>query len=166
MKTQLMVALTISLISTSGYSVTGRDSWQNIRASREVLIQQPTFAGAFGSQGLFNACATEDEFRSLTPVQSCLSYHQVTRQSEKGPYKDYDCTEYETRHVVISRTFTQEECVKFAPMTQSNSGECLEYDNVTSVYPTSFQLVVIDSQQADTGRSFIFSKPYRIPACN
>lgn len=161
MKTRMMVALiTVFLISASGFSITGRDNWQTIRASREVIIQQPTFAGAFGQQGLFNACATDEEFKSKSPVSTCLSYRQVISNSKTGPYKDYVCNDFETRNVTISRTYTQEECVK-----HDLTGECLEYDSVTSVYPTSFQLVVIESGSEQSG-NFIFSKSYGVAACD
>jgi hypothetical protein len=159
MKTQMMVTIIVFFISTSVLAVTGRDNWPTIRSSRDILIQQPTFAGAFGPAGLFNACATDEEFRSKTSVSTCLSYRQVITYSSKGPYKDYICNHFESRHVNISRTYTQEECVKY-----DRSGECLEYDSVTSVYPTSFQLVVIESGSEKTG-NFIFSKPYNIPSC-
>lgn len=160
MKIRMMLALTIFLISTSGFSITGRDNWQTIRASREVIIQQPTFAGAFGPQGLFNACATEEEFKSKLPVSTCLSYRQVFTDSKTGPYKDYACNDFETRNVSISRTFTQEECVR-----HNQNGECVEYDNVTSVYPTSFQLVVIEAGGEQAGH-LIFTKSYGIPPCD
>ena len=160
MKTQMMVALSIFLISNNGFSITGRDSWQTIRSTHEILIQHPVFAGALGPQGLFNACATEDEFRSKTPVKSCLSYRQVIKTSNAGTYKDYVCNEYESKNVTISRTYTQEECVK-----NDRSGECLEYDSVTSIYPTSFFLVVIEANNTSSG-NFIFRKAYSIPACD
>lgn len=160
MKTQMMVTLTVFLISASVLAVTGRDNWATIRSSGEILIQQPTFAGAFGPEGLFNACSTDEEFKSKTPVSTCLSYRQVISQSSTGPYKDYVCSEYESRNVVISRTYTQEECVK-----HDRSGECLEYDSVTSVYPKIIQLVVIETGNEKSG-NFIFSKPYKIPACD
>lgn len=160
MKTQIMVALTVFLISASVFSITGRDKWDQIKSSNEVIIQQPIFAGAFGPKGLFNTCFTDEEFKSKAPVANCLSYHQVIVNSATGPYKDYVCSNSESRNVSISRTFTQEECVK-----HNRSGECLEYDSVTSVYPTSFQLVVIESGGGQSG-NFIFSKPYRISACD
>ena len=160
MKIQMMVTIFVFLISASVLAVTGRDSWTSIRSSGELLIQQPTFAAAFGPQGLFNACATDEEFKSLVPVSTCLSYRQVTIDSPTGPYKDYVCNESESRNVSISRTYTQEECVK-----HDRSGECLEYDSVTSVYPKSIDLVVIESGNEKSG-NFIFSKPYKIPACD
>jgi len=160
MKTHMMAALTIFLLPCSGFSITGRDSWQTIRSSHEVVIQHPVFAGAFGPQGLFNACATEEEFRSRMPVQNCLSYRQIIKASSTGTYKDYVCSKYESKNVIIGRTYTQEECVKHA-----RSGECLEYDSVTSVYPTNFQLVVIESSSNPSG-NLLFTKAYTIPACD
>ncbi len=160
MKTQMMVALTIFFLPYSGFSVTGRDSWQTIRSDHEVIIQHPVFAGALGPLGLFNACTTDEEFRSKTPVQTCLSYRQIIRTSNTGSHKDYVCNDYESKNITISRTYTQEECVK-----HDRFGECLEYDSVTSVYPTSFQLVVIESSTNPSG-NLLFSKAYTIPACD
>lgn len=157
---QLLVVLYTFLLPCIAYSITGRDDWQTIRSSQEVLIQQPVFAGAFGPLGLFNVCATDEEFKSITPVQTCLSYRQVIRTSNAGKYKDYVCNHYESRNIIISRTYTQDECVK-----HDYWGECLEYDSVTSVYPTSFQLPVIESR-GETSNNFIFSKPYKMKACD
>ena len=160
MKTLKMAAIMLVFFSTtSALAITGRDNWQAIRGSREVLIQQPLFASAFGPQGLFNACYTEEDFRSVTPVESCLSYRPVIRHSSTGSYKDYVCNEYEKRNVIISRTYTQIECVK------RTSGECTEYDSVTSVYPTGFKLVVIEAEGPEAATDFIFMKTYAIPSC-
>jgi hypothetical protein len=154
------VTFAVFLISVNVLAITGRDNWATIKSSREILIQQPTFASAFGPEGLFNACSTDQEFKSKTPVTICLSYRKVVTNSKTAPYKDYVCNEYELRNVVISRTYIQEECVK-----HDRFKECIEYDSVTSVYPTSIQLVVIEIGDEKSG-NFIFSKPYKIPSCD
>ena len=159
MKVQILVTLTILLIPYNVFSITGRDNWQTIKLSREVIIQHPIFAGAFGPEGLFNACSTDEEFRSKRPVEVCLSYRQVTKYSQKGAYKDYECKDYEIKNVIISRTFTQEECVH-----HDHLGECIEYDLVTSVYPTSFQIPVISLNEGALN-NFIFSKAYSVERC-
>jgi hypothetical protein len=167
MKFKLVMAIVLSLISFSALPLTGKDKWTEIRNSREVLIQQPTFAAAFGPQGLFNACATEDEFRSRNPVKICLSYKVVMKVNANNPtetYKDYECAEYESRQVSISRTYNQSSCIRHAPMDDTSSGECIEYGNATSVYPTSFQLAVIEAEGSQYG-NFIFSKAYAVPSC-
>jgi hypothetical protein len=160
MKKYWLVIAAFTIVSSSAFSLTGKDRWSDIRSSRDVLIQQPTFAAVFGSQGLFNACSTEEEFRSIEPVRTCLSYREVLRGNEK----DYICAEYETREVVISRTYNQSKCVTHAPMSENSSGECIEYGNSTSVYPSSFQLAVIEAQGIEY-RNFIFSKTFAIPSC-
>lgn len=159
MKARLIAILISIFFSISTFAVTGRDNWQTIRASREVLIQQPLFASAFGPQGLFNACYTDEEFRSVTPVESCLSYRPIIRHSPTGAYKDYVCGQYEKKNVTITRTYIQVECVKRL------YGECVEYDSVTSVYPTGFKLVVIEAEKSEVP-IFIFMKTYSIPACD
>lgn len=168
MKFKWVAIIVFSLVSISAYPLTGKDRWLEIRNSRDVLIQQPTFAAAFGPQGLFNACHTEDEFKSRTPVKTCLSYREIIKENPNSPnetYKDYECAEYESRDVSISRTFNQSTCLRHAPMDENSSGECIEFGNVTSVYPTSFQLAVIEAEGAQYG-NFIFSKAYAVPSCN
>lgn len=162
MQKKMMIMLTLALASSSAFSVTGKDSWREIRTSGDLLIQQPTFAKVFGPQGLFNACATEDELKSLTPVKNCLSYREITKiNPETGAaYRDYACSEYEIKHVSISRTYTEDACVRH----DNTSGECLAYSNVTSVYPTSFQFAVIEAEGISNGE-FIFSKTYALPPC-
>ena len=149
-----------ALISTSAFSLTGRDRWIDIRRDPEVLVQHPTFAKAFGPQGLFNACVSEDEFRTIKPVTTCLSYKEVFKNNQR----EFECAENETRHVQISRTYHENACVRHAPATADSSGECLEYGNVTAVYPTSFKLAVIEAEGAEYG-NLIFSKSYAIPTC-
>ena len=160
MKMQILVTITVLLLSYKVSSITGRDNWQTIKSNREVMIQQPVFAGAFGPQGLFNACVTDEEFKSKTPVKVCLSYKQIFKSTTNGTHIDYECSDYEFKNITISRTFTQEECVK-----HDHIGECIEYDSVTSVYPTSFQLPVVEFNQGALN-NFIFSKAYAVETCN
>lgn len=155
MKKQLVMTTLVFITSTAlisispALAITGRDSWKVIRASHDVLIEQPAFAGVFGDQGLFNACATEDEFRSLVPVKTCLSN---------------GCEKYEIRNVTVNRVHTKNICVRFAPMNAYSSGECVDYKTVTAMYPTSFQLPVIEGDAEQSG-DYIFSKNYSVPAC-
>lgn len=149
MKKQLVMLAIALMAITPALAITGRDTWKSIRASRDVLIQQPAFAEVFGNQGLFNACVTEDEFRSLKPVKTCLSN---------------GCEDFEMRHVTVNRVHTKNVCVRFSPMSADSSGECVDYDTVTAVYPTSFQLPVIEANGQQSG-DYIFSKNYSVPAC-
>ncbi len=129
------------------------------------MIQQPTFAGIFGPEGLFNACTTDDEFKSIRPVKNCLEYREVLRQSERGVYKDYVCAAYEIKPVSISRTYIQNICVRHAAMRANSSGECIQYDSITSVYPTTFSFAVIEANNDDYG-NFLFSKTFALQSCD
>ena len=154
----------MTLLTQNAYPITGFDYWANIRSNHDVMIQQPTFAGAFGPNGLFNVCSTDDEFRSIRPVKTCLEYREIIRHSENGSYKDYTCVNYETKFVSISRTYIQNICVRYAPMTSQSSGECLEHASVTSVYPTSIKFAVIEANGDEYG-NFLFSKTYALSTC-
>jgi hypothetical protein len=139
MKKQMLM-IVLAIMSSNAFSVTGLDRWKDIRSSTDLMIRQPAFAKIFGEQGLFNACATEEELRSKTPVKS----------NELG-----------TRNISISRVHTENVCVNH----DNRSGECLEYGDVTSVYPTSFQLAVLEVQENGNG-DFIFSKTYALSPCD
>ncbi|MBC7714552.1 MAG: hypothetical protein H7177_14495 [Rhizobacter sp.] len=158
----LFIVMTLGCLNA--FALTGIDNWNEIRSSRDVMIQQPTFAGAFGTNGLFNVCTTDDEFKSINPVKTCLEYREVIRHSESGMYKDYTCVNYETKAVSISRTYIQNVCVRHAPMTNQSSGECVEYASVTSVYPTSFSFAVIEASGEEYG-DFLFSKTFALKTC-
>lgn len=160
MKKILMMLMVMGTVSNSALALTGKDRWQDIRTSPEVLIQHPTFAKAFGPQGLFNACVTEEEFRTIKPVTTCLSYKEVYKNNQR----EFECAESETRHIQISRTYNQNVCLRHAPASFDSSGECLEYGNSTSVYPTSFKLAVIEGVGSEYG-NLIFSKSYAVPTC-
>lgn len=165
MKSKIALLIFImTLLSGNSFAITGKNSWRDIRTSLDVIIQQPTFAGTFGSSGLFNVCTTDDEFKSIKPVKTCLEYREVIRQSESGSYRDYTCVNYETKPVSISRTFIQNVCIRHALMTSQSSGECTEYASVTSVYPTSFSFAVIEASGEEYG-NFLFSKKFALSTC-
>lgn len=140
MKKYLLVVIALVLVSPDIFAVSGKDRWSDIRKSREVLIQQPAFAQVFGPHGLFNACATEDEFRSLTPVKNCR-----------------DCAPGEEKIVTLSRNFVRDTC-----MRESFSEGCVEFSTREGFYPDSFYLPVIEGARSE---DFVFSKRFTLPAC-
>lgn len=155
----------MAFITMDSFAITGRDNWGDIRRSDEVMIQQPTFAGIFGPEGLFNACTTDDEFKSIKPVKNCLEYREVIRQSETGKYRDYVCTFYETKPISISRTYIRNICVKHAVKLRSSAVECIQYESVTMLYPTTFSFAVIDTASEEYG-NYLFSKTFALQSCD
>jgi hypothetical protein len=160
-----MLFYMLILFSANTFAITGFDSWPTIKTSKEVTILQPTFASAFGPGGLFNACTTDNEFKSLSPVKTCLQYTSVTRyNTENKLYKDYECSAYDIREVSMSRTYIQNVCLKHAPMNSQVSVECIEYGLVNSVYPTTFSFPVVEASSEEHG-SLLFSKTFAIVSC-
>lgn len=159
------VCFTIALLTLDSFAITGFDSWKALRSSEDVIIQQPTFAGVFGPEGLFNACTTDDEFKSIRPVRNCVFYRTVKLNSERGISKDYVCAAYETKQVSISRTFIQNICVRYSPMSAHSSGECIEYESVILVYPTTFSFPVFERRPREYGE-FLFSKTFALQSCD
>lgn len=164
---QAYIMSAILLFSQNIHAITGKDDWKTIRKNREVLVIQPAFAEAFGPKGLFNACLSGDEFRSINPVKTCVAYSEIASDDQNrslSGYKKYNCTKYQTEHVSVPRTYTADRCVKFAPINEFTSGECIEYAPNTSVYPTAYSFPVIEADGDQYG-THLFSKTYAIPEC-
>ncbi len=153
--------------SLTAHAITGKDDWKKIRKSREVLIMQPAFAERFGRDGLFNACVAGSEIRSISPVKNCVAYTQVDNESQNqnlSGYKDYNCTKYKEEYVSVSREHTIDRCVKFAPINEFTTGECVAYEPRRTTYPTTYSLPVIEADGDQYG-NHLFSKTYALPDC-
>ena len=159
------IAFALAFLSTESFAITGKDSWSKLRSSGEVMILQPTFAGIFGPEGLFNACTTDHEFKSIKVVKNCIEFKEVTRESESGFFKDYICTSFETKHVSIRRNYIKNVCANFSQMTAYSSSECLQYESRKSVYPTTFSFIVIEASGEEFG-NFLFSKTFALQSCD
>src|ERR1700737_1879119 len=99
MKKMLMiaVALVASLNAVAVQApVSANDGWDLILADRNLIVSAP-FAGTFGEKGIFNACATETEFKSLTKVKACTKYVFVAPVGDIDPMGHYDCVKTEER---------------------------------------------------------------------
>lgn len=165
MKATILFALLF--ISFDIFAITGKDDWKTIRKSREVLIQHPSFTERFGPKKIFNICVSGDEFKSIGPVKNCVAYNEVESDDQNrslSGYKEYNCTKFITENIVMNRVHTNERCVRFAPINEYTSGECLEYSPVTSFYPTSYSLPIIEADGDQYG-THLFSKTYAIPEC-
>jgi hypothetical protein len=51
---------------------TAAASWDAIRASTQVSIQQTALANTFGADGFFNACVAGNMLQSITPLKACV----------------------------------------------------------------------------------------------
>lgn len=156
------------LFSINAFAITGKDDWKTIRKDRDVLIVQPAFAERFGKNGLFNACVSGNEIRSINPVKNCVAYTQVENDNQNqnlSGYKNYNCTQYKEEYVGLNRQHTEERCIRFAPINEYTSGECIAYGSSTAVYPTTYSLPVIEAEGEEYG-THLFSKTYALPECD
>jgi hypothetical protein len=144
------VGIFILVISTlfppRAYAVTGKDSWDTIRKTSGLIIVQPEFAKAFGTKGLFNACATDEQFRNIDPVRSCPDD------------KSDCCLEYTLQQVAVERLFSRNIC------TERQYQKCMSYETIVQTHPKSFYLPVLE-KKPDGSRALVFSKKYSVPEC-
>ncbi|MGZ3789562.1 MAG: hypothetical protein ACXVLQ_13625 [Bacteriovorax sp.] len=173
MKT-ILLALALPIISLSHASaatLSDKSDWSSIRMDRRVTIVQPKFASVFGPLGLFNACATESELRSIHPVDVCVSYKVIRAGSpntemDEAPVKK--CERTERQDVKVERTTTTPTCIRYAPETEESSNECIEWENVTTTLPTDHKLAVAYRRgylAGERGGETLFKKTLVLPAC-
>jgi len=149
----LTLAMTMTLLTSgNAFTQTVNDTWQSIRKNKDLHIMQPQFAEAMGSDGLFNTCATDDEFKSLMPIRVCKEYDEVK------------CLRFEQEKVVISRTVQETYCKKHIPLSETNWGSCEEYGTRTIFLGKKYKLEVVQN----TGKLYmhhLFNKTFTIPNC-
>lgn len=169
MKKVMLLFLASSLASNTGLAVTGRDSWQSIRQTPGLVLLQPKFAQAFGPRGLFNACITDEQFRSITPVNTCVLYKGTT------------CAESALQPVTMERVSNRKVCWEQVPSESNDERgseklsqekpyeqpyeECLSDPYASSPLSSiSFYIPVIERSKEGKDK-FLFSKKYSLPAC-
>lgn len=175
MKKTLLVLSFAAISISNAYSISEKSDWSSIRVDRKVAIIQPKFAASFGSAGLFNVCATDDEFKSINPVDVCVSYEIVnggSPNSDAGVTSVSKCVRREKQDVSIERTTTHPVCLKHVAANEGSSNECIEWGNRTTTLPTTYALEVVrrgipaNEQSAGQPGERLFRKSWDVPACN
>lgn len=113
MKMLTLAMFSTLIVSSNAFALTASDSWTTIRQNHDVLLMQPQFAEAMGYGGVFNMCATDDEFKSLDGK------------------------------IVISRTVQETFCTKHISISESSSGACEEYDTRTIELGKTYNLEIV-----------------------
>lgn len=167
MKMLTLAMVSTLLVSSNAFALSAKDDWSKIRKSWDALILQPNFAGAFGSEGVFNACATDDSFQSLQPIRVCKEYREIRHgnsNSEGGGWIEYRCVNWQTENVEISRTVQQSRCIRHAPINEGSSGGCLEYETKDVQLGKTHKLEVVYAR-GELYMHHMFFKNYTIPDC-
>jgi hypothetical protein len=113
MKMHTLAMFSTLIVSSNAFALTVNDSWKTIRQNHEVLLLQPQFAEAMGYEGLFNMCATDDEFKSLDGK------------------------------IITSRTVQETFCTKHIPANETSLGNCEEYDTRTIELGKTYNLEIV-----------------------
>jgi hypothetical protein len=160
MKKMLIIAAAL-VASVNANATNAGDSWAKIFADNSLIVTVP-YKGTFGPNGIFNACATATEFKSLTPVKVCVERTWVDGIGE-GPdaMGHYECVKYENQMTSALRSGVSHSCVKL-DMSEHGYPNCLEYADVPFSISTKFNVDVVrttgDAQE-------VFTKSFVVPAC-
>jgi len=148
-------------------TATRKDNWETIRKDKDLMIEQPKFAKDMGPDGIFNVCATDDEFRSIRPVETCLDYKIIKtapESTEFGMYPDFYCQQEAEGVVIVSRMSTEQVCEESVSQeTEDKNATCLE-STQEGLMPTNVSLHVMKKRGSIKGEH-VFNKNYQIPEC-
>lgn len=166
MKKILLFITIATTLSSTAFAFSEKSEWSEIRKNTKINIVQPRFAEAFGPSGLFNACVSEDEIKSINPVVVCLNYKNVQKgiNTEIGTYIELVCTKSAVQDVIISKTHSQTVCTKRAPPTEISSNECIEWGSKDVIYPNNYSIEIVRADKLEAG-NHLFNKTLTLPTC-
>jgi hypothetical protein len=164
----LICSTLFTLIMNNASALSKKDDWSSIRrGNKNVAIIQPADpATHFGRLGLFNACVTSEELRSIVPVKQCVSYKVIKRGSPGTELDEKEvrkCDKHEDRDVSLERYHMEPVCLQRAPSTEVSNNECTEWGNQSVTYPASYNLEVITLTSLDN--QHLFTKTLALPEC-
>lgn len=156
-----------ALAGNKNTSASHKDEWQTIQADKDLMVAQPDFAEHMGPNGIFNVCKTDNELRTISPINVCNEYavkEIYPSSSEFGPAYDFNCLKESPGHVVISRTNLKSECEKSVTFQdEDKNAECL-IERAQEKIPEKITLEVVRARGEAKGQS-VFAKEYIIPSC-
>ncbi len=162
----LFLAMALLFISNA-FAVSLKDTWNAIRFNQELLILQPDFAEVMGSEGLFNACATDETFRSLNPVKICKEYREIKRQDNvaySGNYSEFKCVIWKNENIEVSRTIEEKTCRTNTIISKNYPDGCLDYDFLEVKLPLTHKLEIVHGKGQLT-MHHVMMKSFTIPDC-
>ncbi|MFL5813178.1 MAG: hypothetical protein ACJ763_06340 [Bdellovibrionia bacterium] len=166
-KTLLVALAAIATFSLSNgtfaaTATSANDSWTRILADSYLLVNTP-YTGTFGPAGIFNACATETEFRAISPVDVCVQYTYVPATNESNYPGTYECVKNEKKITSMPRSGTQHTCVR-QDMSEAHYPDCLEWADVAYNLPAKMNIEVMYGS-GEAYASTAFYKSFTVPAC-
>jgi hypothetical protein len=112
--------------------------------------------------GIFNACATDNAFKSISPVKVCKQYVHTGAAGDWDYPGTWTCAQYAEEMTTMPRAGVRHECVK-QDTSEAGYPNCLEYADVAYTLGTTVSVEVMH-----TGEMYgqtAFTKDFTIPAC-
>ena len=122
-----------------------------------------------GAIKLNNACITDSTVNSINDVNVCTKLVAVTTgnpNSEAGSQTDWKCVSYETKALSYSRTFQKSICLKYAPVSEASSGECLKFGTKTVTMPATIKVRTEVTANNEAGTISSKTEMFSFPTCN
>jgi hypothetical protein len=156
-----------SFAATKNVTATSKDNWEEILLDKDLYVEQPDFAKDMGPEGIFNICASENEFRSVEPVGTCVDYKIIETapdSTEFGLFPEYHCKNEAPGNVIVSRMSQEIVCAKSVRQEREDqNATCLE-PRLEGKLPTKLNLNVLKRRGENKGTP-VFIKEYEIPKC-
>lgn len=169
MKKMLIVALSlfVSVQAMAMSATSASSSWKEIFADRDLIVVAP-YSNELGPNGIFNACATATEIKSLSPQKVCVEERQVpsTGNSDVDYPPQYECVRYEQRVMSMARKGMKDGCVEYGMETIGDSDYWTCKKSGKVAYEVNLtQSVDVINGPGENYASVAFTKEYKIPAC-
>ena len=159
----LIAAIAATNAFAFGKSLNKDSSWEQINKDPSLAYNAP-LSDTFGPQGVFNACATETELKSLTPIQVCLEYKTTPGSGELPP--ETTCVRTGMQIMTLARDYDRDECVAWTPVSESeNPPECTRTEAHHYHLDTTFPIAVFERFNYGETQEALFTKDYTVPAC-
>lgn len=123
------------------------------------------YSQVLGTIKLNNACVTDSEVRSIDPVRVCTQLEARTTGSngEAGTQTDWVCVKWEVKDLAYPRAFERTVCLKYGPINEASSGECLKYGKKADFLPKTIPTrTIVDHGEVSTETTSTFT----FPECN
>ena len=158
----IMMGITALLVGMVAHANTlgAHNAWSEIQASREYNVS--TVYPAFGSHGIFNACATETTIQAVTPVKTCVETKFIPGRGELP--SETICVRYDNVVPSMPRSGVTSVCTVYNNHGEAGDGSCLKY--VDQHYEISLtQNVDVTYANGERYGEIAFTKSYTIPFC-
>ena len=138
------MAVATGLSAVTAYADLGDQPWDELNRldeSYKIDIRWPK-AGNYAVKDL---CVAGDQLKTLTAVDVCVEWKDVTRRGNLYDGVRYECVRKEHRVDTVARNFTRRECVDLfypRPGPRYDGPICRRYEDVAYTYPASFDVEI------------------------